>query len=192
MGGRSGGDDEGTLGLTQQSDGAAYQFGVGVDVLVGAVLAWVVDDDVLLVHLLLLYVHGDGEVYGAATAAVGGAHGAGDELGDATGILHHPGGLGDGGCHLDLGYLLHCALAKLAELGRTGDGDDGALAVHGVGEAGDGVGEAGSGVHADAGLAGDASPSVGHVYGGLLVPGVDETEVEVAHHVEDGQDVVAS
>ena len=188
----TGGDHQGSLGLAQEADGATHQFGVGVDVLIGAVLAGVVDGDVLLVHFLLLDVHGDGEVYGPAPSAVGSAHGPGDELGDAPGILHHPRGLGDRGRHLHLGYLLHGSLAQLAELGGAGDGYHRALAVHGVGQAGDGVGEAGGGVHAYAGLAGDASPSVGHVDGGLLVACVDEAEVEVGHHVQHRQNVVAS
>ena len=107
----TGGDYQRSLGLAQEADGATHQFGVGVDVLIGAVLPGVVDDDILLVHLLLLYVHGDGQVHRPATPAVRGAHGPGDELRDAPGILHHPRGFGDRGRHLHLGYLLHGALA---------------------------------------------------------------------------------
>ena len=108
----TGGDDQWPLGLAQQADGAAHEFWVGVYILIGTVLAGVVDGDVLLVYFLLLDVHGDGEVDGPAPSAVGSAHGAGDELGDATSVLHHPRGLGDGGRHLHLGYLLHGALAQ--------------------------------------------------------------------------------
>jgi hypothetical protein len=93
--------------------------------------------------------------------------------------------------HADLIDFLLGAAAQVMGVGAAGDGDHRRLSVHGIGETGYRVGESRGGVHADAGPLGDAAPRVGHMDGGLLMPGVEDAEVLIRHHVQDRQDVIA-
>ena len=184
-------DGEGPLGPLKQPDGLAHQLGCPLRAPAGPVFLGSVEGDIRLGNLLLLHVHGNGEVNGAPAPAVGRAHGPGYIVRYTPGVGDHPRPLGHRGRHGDLLDLLHGPPSQVGQLGGAADGDHRALAVQGMGQAGDGVGKARRGVHADAGPPCYPPPGVGHVDGCLLVTGVQEAEVHVVQDVQGGQDVVA-
>ncbi len=62
--------------------------------------------------------------------------------------------------------------------------------MQGVGDARNGVCKTRRRVGANPQLAGDAAPRVGHVHRRLLMSGIDEPEILVYHHVQQGQNVI--
>jgi hypothetical protein len=118
--------------------------------------------------------------------------GAGDEFGDAGGIvdLAHPfGEFGEGAAELDL--LEGLALAGVA-LDLADEQDHRDRILPGDVQAGGGVGGAGAaGDHADAGLAGEPAPGVGHHRGAAFLAADDDLDVAVIERVEHGEETLA-
>ena len=119
------------------------------------------------------------------------AHGARDELRNSSRVRNHERAFAYRRGHGDLIDFLLRAAPQVVRVGAAGDGNDRALGMHRVGEAGNRIGEARRCVHANTGLLGDPAPGVRHVHRGLLVAGIDNAEILIRHHVQNRQDMIA-